>query len=76
MPASGIAEKMERDDQVRQVMMRVSENDRRMLELLLLGHSVAATARTLGVEPATLRMRLSRLRVRIRKGRRPSELHV
>ncbi len=61
------AEKLEREDQIRELMKRVSDFDRRMLDLLLKGHSIAETARTLGVEPATLRMRLSRLRVRLRK---------
>ena len=57
--------KAETNEQVRQLMERVSTEDRRMLELLLEGHTIAAAARLLQIEPATLRMRLSRLRVRV-----------
>lgn len=65
-----VALKAERDDQIHHLMMRVSETDRKMLQLLLKGHSIAASARLLRLEPAALRMRLSRLRVRLRKVRR------
>jgi RNA polymerase sigma factor (sigma-70 family) len=64
-----VVQKAEREDQIRHLMKRVNHDDRKMLELLLLGHSIAAAARLLDVEPATLRMRLSRLRVRLRKVR-------
>lgn len=72
---NSVVQKAERDDQIRQLMKRVNADDREMLELLLLGHSIAAAARLLRLEPATLRMRLSRLRVRLRKVRRVDEAH-
>jgi DNA-directed RNA polymerase specialized sigma24 family protein len=74
-PAISVTEKAARDDQIRLLMKRVNDRDRRMLELLLMGHSIAGTARIIGVEPAALRMRLSRLRVRLRKVRRIDEPH-
>jgi DNA-directed RNA polymerase specialized sigma24 family protein len=58
--------KVEVNEQLQSLMKRVSKDDRRMLKLLLIGHSIAAAARLLKVEPAALRMRLSRLRVRVR----------
>jgi DNA-directed RNA polymerase specialized sigma24 family protein len=66
MPVGCPVREAEANEQIQQLMKRVNENDRRMLELLLLGHSIAAAARILEIEPATLRMRLSRLRVRVR----------
>jgi DNA-directed RNA polymerase specialized sigma24 family protein len=57
--------KVEVNEQLQSLMKRVSKDDRRMLKLLI-GHSIAAAARLLKVEPAALRMRLSRLRVRVR----------
>jgi RNA polymerase sigma factor (sigma-70 family) len=72
--AQGVAQKAERDDQIRHLMKRVSDEDRAMLQLLLLGHSIAAAARLLDLEPATLRMRLSRLRVRLKKVPRVDEM--
>jgi DNA-directed RNA polymerase specialized sigma24 family protein len=66
MPASCPAKKAEANEQLQRLMERVNEDDRRMLELLLLNHSIAVTARLLKIEPATLRKRLSRLRVRVR----------
>lgn len=68
-----VTEQVERHDQIRHLMTRVDANDRRLLELMLLGHSIAAAARLLNVEPPTLRMRLSRLRVRLRRVRRADE---
>jgi RNA polymerase sigma factor (sigma-70 family) len=65
MPAPGHTQKAEVNEQIHQLMKRVDDDDRRMLQLLLLGHSIAGAARILKVEPATLRMRLSRLRVRV-----------
>jgi len=75
MAIQGVAQKAEREDQIRHLMRRVSPDDREMLQLLLLGHSIAASARLLQLEPATLRMRLSRLRVRLRKVHRPDDAH-
>lgn len=67
MPAPSPAKKAETSEQIQNLMMRVNPDDRRMLELLLQGHTIAAAARELGIEPAALRMRLSRLRVRVRR---------
>jgi DNA-directed RNA polymerase specialized sigma24 family protein len=65
--ANSVTEKVEKADQIRNLMNRVHGVDRWMLELLMEGNSIAGTARILGAEPAALRMRLSRLRVRLRK---------
>jgi DNA-directed RNA polymerase specialized sigma24 family protein len=67
MPVSCPAKKAEANEQIQQLMKRVSKDDRRMLKLLLLNHSIADTARLLKIQPATLRMRLIRLRIRVRK---------
>ncbi len=64
--AADPAKEAEATEQIQKMMKHVSAGDRRMLELLLSGHSIAAAARLLKVEPSALRMRLSRLRVRVR----------
>lgn len=67
MPSTDPAKKAEANEQIQELMKRVNKDDRRMLQLLLLGHSIAAAARELKIEPAALRMRLSRLRIRVRR---------
>ena len=48
MPTNGVAEKAEREDQVRNLMKRVNDADRLMLEFLMQGHGIAGAARILG----------------------------
>jgi hypothetical protein len=62
LPAPGLTQKAEVNEQI---LKRVDDDHHRMLKLLLLGHNIAEAARILEVEPATFRMRLSRLRVRV-----------
>lgn len=59
----------ERDEQVESVLAELDPEERRVLELRLLGHSTAETARALGLNADVLRVRLSRLRKRLRDGR-------
>lgn len=44
----------------------LSDIDRQIIELRLIGHSTAEAARTLNLDPAVVRVRLSRLRSRLR----------
>jgi len=67
MPVACPVKKAETSEQIQNLMTRVNADDRRMLELLLQGHTIAAAARELKIEPAALRMRLSRLRIRVRR---------
>jgi RNA polymerase sigma-70 factor (ECF subfamily) len=53
------------DETVRQVLERLEGVDRQLVELRLEGHTTAEAARKLGVSPAFLRSRLSRLRKRL-----------
>jgi RNA polymerase sigma-70 factor (ECF subfamily) len=53
------------DETVRQVLERLEGVDRKLVELRLEGHTTAEAARKLGVSPAFLRSRLSRLRKRL-----------
>jgi RNA polymerase sigma-70 factor (ECF subfamily) len=53
------------DETVRQVLERLDGVDRQLVELRLEGHTTAEAARKLGVSPAFLRSRLSRLRKRL-----------
>ncbi len=55
------------NDTVRELLAALDDTDRRLLELRLDGHSTAGAARELGLAPAFLRLRLSRLRKRLRE---------
>ena len=59
----------ERDEQVERMLTLLPKDERRILELRLLGHSTAEVARALGLNADVLRVRLSRLRKRLRDGR-------
>jgi RNA polymerase sigma-70 factor (ECF subfamily) len=54
-------------DSVAHLMRNLHEEDRRLVELRLQGHSTAEAARRLGVDADVLRVRLSRLRRRLRE---------
>jgi RNA polymerase sigma-70 factor (ECF subfamily) len=56
---------LQMDETVRQVLDRLEGVDRQLVELRLEGHTTAEAARKLGVSPAFLRSRLSRLRKRL-----------
>jgi RNA polymerase sigma-70 factor (ECF subfamily) len=60
------ARQVEHAEQIEHVLGRLSEVDRRLIELRLLGHSTADAARTLNLDPDVARVRLSRLRARLR----------
>ena len=47
------------------ILDRLDDEDRKVLELRLLGHSTAEAARQLGLNPNVVRIRLSRLRKRL-----------
>ena len=59
------ADSAERRDQIRQLCDRLDEDERRMLELLVDGHSQNETADLMGVSRVALRVRLTRLRRRL-----------
>jgi RNA polymerase sigma factor (sigma-70 family) len=48
-----------------EIMNRLSDEDRQVLELRMLGHSTAEAARQLGLNPNVVRIRLSRLRKKL-----------
>lgn len=48
-----------------EILDRLSDSDRQVLELRLLGHSTAEAARRLGLNPNVVRIRLSRLRKKL-----------
>lgn len=72
IPTLDPAKKAEVQEQIEQLMEQAREDDRHMLDLLLLGHSIAAAARILQIEPSTLRKRLSRFRERAATAHVPS----
>lgn len=55
------------NDAARELLAALDDTDRRLMELRLNGHSTAEAARLLGLDPAFLRLRLSRLRKRLRE---------
>jgi RNA polymerase sigma-70 factor (ECF subfamily) len=57
----------EQNDDLAQLLATLPGTERRLVELRLQGYSTAEVARELGVEPATLRVRLGRMRKRLRK---------
>jgi len=48
-----------------EILDRLDEEDRKVLELRILGHSTAEAARRLGLNPNVVRIRLSRLRKKL-----------
>jgi RNA polymerase sigma-70 factor, ECF subfamily len=58
-------EAVDRADSVRHILNQLDEQDRRLVEMRLQGHSTAEIARRLGVDAGSLRVRLSRLRARL-----------
>lgn len=54
-------------DSIREVLVHLEFDERRLIELRLEGYSTADAARALGASPDVLRVRLSRLRRRLRE---------
>jgi RNA polymerase sigma factor (sigma-70 family) len=61
------AQTAEFHDQVRHVCAQLDPSERRVVEMRIEGHTIAEVARSIGMEPHLLRVRLSRLRERLRK---------
>ena len=59
------AEAAEFHDQVRHVCATLDASERRVVEMRLEGYSIAEVARSMGIEPHLLRVRMSRLRARL-----------
>jgi RNA polymerase sigma-70 factor (ECF subfamily) len=66
-PAADPAQEAQYRDAVAHLFRNLHEEDRRLVELRLQGHSTAEAARQLGVDADVLRVRLSRLRRRLRE---------
>lgn len=60
------AKAAEFNDQVRHICNALDAGERRVLEMRLEGHSIAEVARSMGLDPHLLRVRLGRLRQRLR----------
>jgi RNA polymerase sigma-70 factor (ECF subfamily) len=58
------AKAAEFNDQLRRVYYALDANERRVLQLRLDGYTIAEVARSMGIEPHLLRVRLGRLRDR------------
>ena len=59
------AEAAEFHDQLRHVCATLDATERRVIEMRLEGYSIAEVARSMGIEPHLLRVRMSRLRARL-----------
>lgn len=55
------------EDQAEQIYSKLEDTDRRLIQLRLEGYSTAEAARSMGLDPDVLRVRLSRLRKRLRE---------
>jgi RNA polymerase sigma-70 factor (ECF subfamily) len=65
-PANDPAENAAFRDAIQQLWQHLDTTERRLIELRLQGYSTAEAARSLNLDPDSLRVRLSRLRVRLR----------
>ena len=64
-PEAGPASLAQFNDAVQKLCRTLDDQDRRVIELRLQGHSTAEVARLLGLDADVLRVRLSRLRKRL-----------
>lgn len=64
-PGADPAQTLPQTEQVQRLLASLDQLDRRLLELRLVGHSTADSARQLGIDPAVMRVRLARLRRRL-----------
>jgi RNA polymerase sigma-70 factor (ECF subfamily) len=64
-PRQGPAQAAQFNDQLRQLCEHLDASERRVLEMRLQGYSTEEIARTLGLSPVALRVRLTRLRQRL-----------
>jgi RNA polymerase sigma-70 factor (ECF subfamily) len=65
-PEGDPAQTAQYHDQLEQLCRQLDRAERRMLELRLAGYSTGEIAEQLGVNPVTLRVRMTRLRERLR----------
>jgi RNA polymerase sigma-70 factor (ECF subfamily) len=65
-PGNDPAENTAFQDAIQQLWQHLNTTERRLIELRLQGYSTAEAARSLNLDPDSLRVRLSRLRVRLR----------